>query len=141
MHLEEQLGVIILEFEEMAEQAAAHRVELEERSRQIKLEIEQRNQRRAREEKIAEDWGQIRELTSDWFEAQRLRRFIDAVAARLHPLPDTEGHGRSWLDWARAKAEELDPMGAGAETTLSELLKGYGFHRWRDASEEDEDEY
>jgi hypothetical protein len=45
VHLEEQLGVIILEFEEMAEQAAAHRVELEERSRQIKLEIEQRNQR------------------------------------------------------------------------------------------------
>jgi hypothetical protein len=139
--LEDQLGTIILKFEEIAKQAAVHRVELAERNRQFEVEIALQNERRARKEKIAEDWEQIRESARDWFEAQRIRRFIDAVAIRLHTSSDPESHGRSWLDWVRREVEELDPIGAGAETTLSELLKGHGFHRWRDTSEEDEDEY
>ena len=141
-HLEEQLGTIVLKFEEMAGRAAIRRVELAEWHHEIDLKIAQQNERRAREQKIAADWTRIRELAADWSEAQRLRRFIDAVAARLQPLPDPEGHGRSWLDWVRAEVEELDPMGVGAASTLDELLKGNGLSRWKgEEDDEDADEY
>lgn len=139
--LEDQLGTIILKFEEMAGRAAIRRVELAEWHREIELKIAQQNERRARQQKIAADWTRIRELAADWSEAQRLRRFIDAVAARLQPLPDPEGHGRQWLDWVRAEIEELDPMGAGAASTIGELLKGNGLDRWSDEEDEDTDEY
>lgn len=65
-----------------------------------------------------------------------MRRFINTVATCLEPMPDPEGHGRAWLDWARAKVEELDPMGADADGTFSQLHEGHGLHRWEDEEEE-----
>jgi hypothetical protein len=134
--LEKQLGTIILKFEQMAEQAAADRIEWKERNRQIEEKIACENEERARRQKEEEDWERLREMARDWAEAERLRRFLDVVGTRLQPLSDEQGHGRTWLNWARARVAELDPMGTDAETTFSQLLEGHGMYRWEEEEEE-----
>lgn len=137
--LEKQLGTIILKFEKMAEQAATDRIKWKERNRQIEEKMARENEERARQQKEAEDWKHLSNMALDWSDAQRVRQFIDAIEIRLQSLPDPEGHGRVWLDWARARVAELDPMGADAETTFNELLEGHGLHRWEDDTEESDE--
>lgn len=127
--LEDRVDAIVMQFERMAKRAAARRIELAELHREMAAEIARRNERQARDRKEAADWERLRGLAADWSEAQRLRRFIDAIAGQLRELQDPDGHGRAWLDWAKALVDELDPLGKEAAETLGRLLAGQGLRR------------
>jgi hypothetical protein len=60
--------------------------------------------------------GQIKRLRRNaalWRRAQRIRAYIQAVAARLKAegLISPESDAAKWLEWARHYADSIDPTG------------------------------
>lgn len=74
-----------------------------ERVAREKREWEAQRRRRIQEKRVK----QIVEQTADWREANSLRAYVEAVAGALED--DAKGR-REWLEWARAYADDVDPL-------------------------------
>jgi len=84
----------------------------EERRRQEA--IRKREERKRRVEEV--NRSRLENSAQAWFEARRLRRFIDAcelVLTKNQPASPTPGWQQEWLGWARAHADRLDPVTNG----------------------------
>jgi hypothetical protein len=57
-------------------------------------------------------WDRLREQTRNWHEAKSLRSFIAAVERSLGEDEQT-GRMMAWFDWARKRANRLDPLSNG----------------------------
>lgn len=110
--LEEQTGTIIQEMfvaanKMLAETHLAYRKldrEWEEQDRQRHLEQMRKGE--------LEDTKLLEQAAMDWDKAQRIRLFTDAFACRIADIKDTEKKKvlMEWLQWARDKADWLDPL-------------------------------
>lgn len=94
----------VAEEEQMAREKAAEaaRRNAEERERQWALLMEQAEERLVEERRATE----LRAQADAWHEADRLRRYCDAMAAAFGDDPETA----KWLAWARAHAARRDPL-------------------------------
>jgi hypothetical protein len=117
--IEEVLG----RFEKLADAAIEHEIRLEEFRR--KMEKETKAKERPRRLKVMEKarWQRLRKLTGNWHEAESLHAFIDAVERALGDAPQS-GRETAWLEWARNRAERLDPLSSGAASAR-------GIAHWR----------
>ena len=62
-------------------------------------------------------WNKFREYAVNWDERKRLLVFLGEVEARLATEGDVTVSDRTlmdWVEWAKAKAEALNPFGGGA---------------------------
>jgi hypothetical protein len=117
--LEEQIGEFIVTLE------AIGRVE---RQRAVEREAEERRQEEARPRARAEEARRLAEakrverladLADQWDSAQRVRAFVEAVAAVA-----SNGDGLDeFLAWARRAAQRLDPL-SDPERVIRELREG-----------------
>jgi hypothetical protein len=99
----------------VAEREKADRIEAERREREWQEETRRREEeaRRVAEEKARRE--DLDSKASAWRKSQRLREYISAVETaatkkfgRITPDSDL---GR-WLDWAKRRAEQVDPIDA-----------------------------
>jgi hypothetical protein len=67
-------------------------------------------------------WNRLRKLTANWHEAESLRSFINAVEQTLGKDEQT-GRPMAWLEWARWRADWLDPLSNGS-------VSARGITRW-----------
>lgn len=110
--LEEQTGTIIQEMfvaanKMLAETNLAYRElhrEWDEQDRQRRLEQMRKGE--------LEDIKLLEQAALDWDKAQKIRLFTDAVACKIADIKDTEKEKvlMAWLQWARDKADWLDPL-------------------------------
>lgn len=107
------LGPVIAERARVrAEEARAW----EERQRQIELERRRREQDNKR-------WRRFLQIAGSWKSAELAREFI----ARLKQLdlpssePVDDRSLAEWLDWAEAKADEVDPVGQGVQKIFTDV--------------------
>jgi hypothetical protein len=119
---EGQVEKLLDKFEAMAAEAAERRKRNEDWQRRA-FERQTRSDERSQREDI--ERGKVRtldELADDWAEAQRLRRFVDSVAALDAATPDASGRLGPWLTWARTYVDGLDPLTGGTSSFLERLF-------------------
>jgi len=104
--LEEKLGPFIVGLEVLAAHERVQRLEREEEHRRWEEERhraeEEAEKRRLEEERVKE----LRQLVSDWREAQEIRAFLRVVLDRS---PEDEKVGE-WVRWGLEVADRLDPI-------------------------------
>lgn len=88
--------------EKAAEQA---RIAAEERERRWHVLMDQARARLLDEHRAT----QLRAEADRWHEAEKLRRYCDALANAAGR------HDVEWIDWARAHADQIDPLSAAIE--------------------------
>jgi hypothetical protein len=110
---EGRIEEVVGRFEKLADAAIEHEIRLEEFRRE--MEEETKAKERPRRLKVMEKarWKRLRKLTGNWHEAESLHAFIDAVERALGDTPRS-GREIAWLEWARNRAERLDPLSSGA---------------------------
>jgi hypothetical protein len=108
---------------------AAKREREEQQQRYSEEEARRYEARRLRE--IEEKrWNRFREFSSNWDERAKLLRFLTEIEARLVADGDVIVEGRllsDWIRWATARAQELDPLKAGAASMFLAISK---FTQW-----------
>lgn len=118
--LEDQVGKIIFEMFVTANKMMATE---KLKSREIDRQIEE-TERQYRLERMRK--GQLEELklleqaASDWDKAERIRRFSDAMEAKIIEVTDERTREKliHWLKWARSKADWLDPLTGNEDELL-----------------------
>jgi hypothetical protein len=71
-------------------------------------------------------WNKFREYAVNWDERKRLLAFLGEVEARLAAECDVTVSDRTlrdWVEWAKAKAEALNPFGGGAVGMFETIAK------------------
>lgn len=71
-------------------------------------------------------WNKLREYAVNWDERERLLAFLAEVEARLPAEDDvtvSDRTLRAWVEWAKAKAEALNPFGGGAVGMFETVAK------------------
>ena len=71
-------------------------------------------------------WNKFREYAVNWDERKRLLAFLGEVEARLAAEVDVTVSDRTlrdWVEWAKAKAEALNPFGGGAVGMFETIAK------------------
>ena len=119
--LEEQLSKIIAKLELLKERLNLKeeenrrwRIAYEEK-RRIEVEAENRKKMEA---------GLFRQILQDsnlWKQAQLLREYIDHIEKMVMKEANLEGEIAKWIDWARKKADWLDPLTAAHDEILKEV--------------------
>ena len=92
-----------------------------EREWRLKREAEEAERQRIRDVAIEKAKIQLRKghraksllrEAEDWTTANTLRLYLDAMESRIGSLAEAEApDARAWLDWCRAYAEGVDPLG------------------------------
>lgn len=104
---------------------------------QVMDELEEREERRKEEERERQRClkkmreGELEEVklltqaSKDWAKAQKIRGFADSMECKITEIDDLEKQEklRKWLNWARDKADWLDPL-----TSKSDELLGKNQH-------------
>jgi hypothetical protein len=106
--LEDVLGVAVLGIEDLAKRTAAYRAELEESHRR-----QEEQERRRQTQTVLNNYesalgGELERAADDLRRAMAIRELIRAVAQAPVPESKTEPV-RTWLAWAAAWADEIDP--------------------------------
>lgn len=71
-------------------------------------------------------WNKFREYAVNWDQRERLLAFLAEVEARLATEGDvtvSDRTLRTWVEWAKAKAEALNPFGGGAVGMFETIAK------------------
>jgi hypothetical protein len=106
--LEQLLGEIVGGLEALAESIRPDRIRRAEEER-VRAEQARRleEERRLREED-AKRFSQLRADSKHWHECRELRGFLSAVELEMSArrMPEFD----DWLDWARRKIDDLDPL-------------------------------
>lgn len=95
--------------------------ELEDRKLNRKLEEEERQRRLERMRKgELEEVKLLEQVVSDWDKAQKIRMFTDCMEKALIEVTDEVKKEKllKWLEWARNKADWLDPLIAKEDVLL-----------------------
>ena len=110
--LEDQVGKIIFEMfitanKMLASSHLAHRKlerEIEESQRQRRLEQMRKGE--------LEELRLLEQAASDWDKAQKIRRFADNMEDKINDVACKDNRVKltNWLEWARKKADWLDPL-------------------------------
>jgi hypothetical protein len=120
---ERRIEEVLRRFEKLADATIAY----DRRSAEIERETEEEISaiERPRRLKVMEKarWERLRQQAEDWHEAESLHAFIDAIEQALGKKPRS-GREIAWLDWARKRAERLDPLSRRA-------VSARGITRWR----------
>ncbi|RZN04509.1 hypothetical protein CWO91_31135 [Bradyrhizobium genosp. SA-3] len=91
--------------------------EREEQQKRYHEEEARRYEARRLREIDEKRWNKFREYAVNWDERERLLTFLAEVEARLATEGDvtvSDRTLRAWVDWAKAKAEAINPFGGGA---------------------------
>lgn len=91
--------------------------EHEEQQKRHREAEERRYEARRLREIDEKRWNKFREYVANWEERERLMAFLTEVEGRLATEGDvtiSDRTLREWIEWAKAKAEALNPFGAGA---------------------------
>lgn len=98
----------------------------EEQQKRYREEEARRYEARRLREIDEKRWNKFREYAVNWDERERLLAFLAEVEARLASEGDvtvSEGTLRTWVAWAKAKAEALNPFGGGAVGMFETIAK------------------
>ena len=110
--LEEQVGDIVAVLSIAGPILQERRRQAEETERQRREEERRRYEERAERQQDENRWRRFVELAARWEEAALAARFIEAL--RELPAGGVETFGGrtagEWLDWAREKCAEADPL-------------------------------
>jgi len=119
--VEEQLSKLIAKLELLKERLKVQ--EEENRRRRIAYEEERRIEMEAQNRKKMET-GLLRQILEDsnlWKQAQLLREYIDHIETKAIGEGKLEGEIAEWIDWARKKADWLDPLTESYDEMLKEV--------------------
>ncbi|MBE6034129.1 MAG: hypothetical protein E7222_05445 [Clostridiales bacterium] len=110
--LETQVGKIIYD---MFVVANKHLIADELKEREEKRELEERERQRRLERMRKGELEEIRLLeqaATDWEKAEKIRKFADCMERQVSEVPNKETRMKlfKWLEWARDKADWLDPL-------------------------------
>ena len=107
--LESRLGEIFLALGKAAE-------ELRERDERIRREKEERQEAEAARREAEFQHKKLIDDLGAWSAAETLRRMINQVEKRLlEGAVQNPAYSQRWLEWARAKVVDLDPLSAGLD--------------------------
>jgi hypothetical protein len=115
--LEDRLAEIISCLFNLAADIKARRIE-RERKEEIARQKEERRQqliKRVKQEK--EDFENLEKNAKNWKRSQRIYEYINAVEQNALATGGMTDELRTWIKWARAKADWLNPM-----NSISDLL-------------------
>ncbi|MFB9264754.1 hypothetical protein ACFFWD_16530 [Bradyrhizobium erythrophlei] len=90
--------------------------EREERERRYREDEARRSEARRLKEIDDKRWSKFRELAINWDERKKLLAFLVELEARLVAEGNVTVSDRTlseWIEWAKTKAELLNPFGAG----------------------------
>ncbi|WP_316395247.1 hypothetical protein [Bradyrhizobium sp. 33ap4] len=100
--------------------------EHEEQQKRYREEEARRYEARQLREIDEKRWNKFREYAVNWEQRERLLTFLAEVEARLATEGDvtvSDRTLRAWVDWAKAKAEALNPFGGGAVGMFETIAK------------------
>jgi hypothetical protein len=100
--------------------------EREEQQKRYREEEVRRYEARRLREIDEKQWNKFREYAVNWDERQILLTFLAEVEARLETEGDVTVSNRTlseWVEWAKAKAEALNPFGGGAAGMFQAIAK------------------
>lgn len=100
--------------------------EREEQQKRYREEEARRYEARQLREIDEKRWNKFREYAVNWDERKRLLAFLGEVDARLATEGDVTVSDRTlrdWVEWAKAKAEALNPFGGGAVGMFETIAK------------------
>ncbi len=114
--------------------ANKHRVLEELREREQKRAWEEQDRQRHSEQMRKGELEEVRLLeqaSSDWYKAEMIRTFADCLEGKINEVANGEKRDKllRWLEWARDKADWLDPLTAkedkllGKSKHIFELIK------------------
>jgi len=107
--LEAQLGKVILAVEDAAEQKVTARLEAEERAIQEREEQHRRDVQQVKanyQHALVED---LDEMVARFERARAIRAFLHALEVAV-PHQERTAKFAEWVEWAEARAAELDPL-------------------------------
>lgn len=105
---------------------AERKREQEEQARRYREEEARRYELRRLKEIDDKQWARFREYAANWDERAKLNTFLSELEARLASEGDADVGDRSlsqWIEWARQRIRELDPLNAGASGMFVSLSK------------------
>lgn len=114
-HIEEKLDQLLVELEERSVIEREKRIERElkeaERQAQVDLALAEAKVLLIQQHRTEV----LLQRAEAWQRAELVRRYLDALHARVETLPDEEQRRRAaeWLAWAERRAEQLDPLNGG----------------------------
>jgi hypothetical protein len=88
---------------------AQHQVWAEER-RRAEEESKRRQELERRQAEETARRGRLREAATDWRQVEAIRQFLAACEGRFGEGREPSEAERRWLAWARAVADQLDPL-------------------------------
>ena len=106
--LEQQLGEIVGGLEALAESERLDRIRRAEEERVRAEQARRLEEERRRREEDAKRFAQLRADSNHWHECREMREFLSAVELEMSARRTSEFD--EWLDWARQKVDELDPL-------------------------------
>ena len=119
--LEDQLGEIVADLEAMAvkETEAKALRDAAEKARREEEHRRYEEQRRAKRDQ--NQWRRLRELATREEEAQRMRRFVEALRSRATNEGVEDEEVAAWLAWAEEWIAAWDPLSDGLAAIMAEV--------------------
>lgn len=119
--LENQVDGLVRKFERLVQEIAENRIRYQQLEKETERSYRQMAARYRWDLAAEERPERLRAMTSNWHEAQRLSRFLDALEAHLAQAPSRALS--KWLDWARDYVEQLDPFSVDNMADLRDHAK------------------
>lgn len=108
--LEDRFGQIIAESIEYAERKKADEDARAARERRYADRVRAYEEATTRRESEHAQYVELRRQTRSWVLARQIREYVDAVEASLAVRGAPSRQDLEWLDWARSKADWVDPL-------------------------------
>lgn len=110
--IEDKIGEIVIWVMEAIEVEKNRRLEWEAKRIQREKEELLRQQIAEKKENEQKKLELLEKYAGQWDKAQHVRRFVDSVELKLGEIENQEQREKlvSWIQWAREKADWLDPM-------------------------------
>ena len=115
--LEDRLAEVISCLFNLAADIKARRIERERKEEIARQKEERRQKLIKRVKKEKEDFENLEKNAKSWKRAQRILEYVNAVEQNANATGGMTDELRVWIEWARAKADWLNPM-----NNISDLL-------------------
>jgi hypothetical protein len=110
--LEDSLNNFVVKLVEVAERSKIYRLELEEREKERRAQEERRALAAKRREEEAARIRALNDAADKWYNARSIRAYVEAVRSAIGAT-SAESQDRElieWLAWASAHADRVDPL-------------------------------
>lgn len=119
--IEEMLSKIIAKIETVAQERKEWEIQWQKKQ-EIRAEEERiRKEYEKRKEKDLSDFKSVLLKSSRWHKAVNLRNYIDEVEAKAQAKDCLDEDLKSWIIWARSKADWYDPFTETEDELLQEI--------------------